>query len=292
MQPLKVSQEPKRFRKTLVIAVDPGTSALSLIYGIGSDSFTADGKLKRTMNLHKMKEFEEWPGSGEGSAKGNSCLPTTLIYSISSKKLLHWGFDAQHHIADHHPAIKRDEELVVENLKLLLMDYAAVSCADQVSQLPRHREARTKIISVLEKQPCDVFEDFLTEIFSHVIKKIKEHYEAHENFLDHIHIELVICFPSGWNAPLHTRVAQLSVVAMWKSIERNGLRNISFGLEDVYTESETLCGVKEWLKSEYLAEEGPVDFYRSQSNLGILKVSRRQQALQYMLVQGTNGILL
>ena len=37
--------------------------------------------------------------------------------------------------------------------------------------------------------------------------------------------------------------------AMEKALEAHHLINITFGIQNVYTVSETLCGVKEWLET-------------------------------------------
>ena len=40
---------------------------------------------------------------------------------------------------------------------------------------------------------------------------------------------------------------------MQKAMAANSLLDMKFGIEQVYTESETLCGVKEWLQDSTTA---------------------------------------
>lgn len=132
---------------------------------------------------------------------------------------------------------------VVEHIKLLLLDPIIAITDTPASR--RYHALRNRLIATLGKQPEDVFEEFLNEVIAHIIGSANRKYF---NGISSFKVELVLAFPSGWPEYLHTKVAGTGARAMAKAIAANNLQNMTFGIENVYTVSETLCGVKEWLR--------------------------------------------
>ncbi|KAL2060581.1 hypothetical protein VTL71DRAFT_9222 [Oculimacula yallundae] len=227
---------------TLIIAVDLGTSATTASHVIVSDSFTAEGKLNRQKGRVSVTNIRDWPGGSHGDATGNVCVPTDLIYSRANGKLLLWGFRAQQYLDDPCPDIPLDEVFVVEHIKLLLLD--PINAIADTPASRRYHTLRNTLIATLGKQPEDVFEEFLDEVIAHIIQSANRKYL---NGISSFKVELILAFPSGWPDYLHTKVAGTGAKAMAKAIAANKLQNMTFGIENVYTVSETLCGVKEWL---------------------------------------------
>ncbi|EHL00963.1 hypothetical protein M7I_3081 [Glarea lozoyensis 74030] len=232
----------KTTRPVLIIAIDPGTSTLSARYAIAYDSFNDQGQLEREVIQESL--VDNWPSS---SSPGAIYLPTTLVFSKVSKELLHWGFAAQTYLEEEETVMNRLEEVVIENVKIVLQQPEDATELDRVSSLPRHRETRNLITQVLGKTPDDIFEEFLTVTLSHIFERAILEHAARSFFSQSIHVEFVICFPGGWSGALHTRVAKLAANAMQKSMEKCQVRVDNFGLQDVYTVSETLSGIREWL---------------------------------------------
>jgi hypothetical protein len=252
--------------RRLVIAVDLGTSASTVSSCQVQDQFGSDGKLHRKKSV-EVYDVKDWPGSGVGSATGNPCLPTDLIYSRQSKEVLFWGFEAQQYLDSVYPEVSRDEVFIVENIKLLLPDPNNATTPSAASG--RYQAKRELLINTLSKQPCEVFEDFMGLLFNHVISSlIGKYYTGINNH----QIELVLAFPSGWDDYIHTNVARIGARAMQKAITRHALKNVVFGLEHVYTVSETICGVKEWLRETVSELSAAKDLDRQQTNLEDLNV--------------------
>ena len=73
---------------------------------------------------------------------------------------------------------------------------------------------------------------------------------------------------------------------MAKAIAANDLQGMVFGIENVYTVSETLCGVKEWLRDTIAEATTSLDLDVQGTNLDELNV--REQLIygvEYLLVQ-------
>jgi hypothetical protein len=252
--------------KGLIIGIDLGTSTATASHCQVLDNLDPLGQLqrKKTGEIHDVKD---WPGSDVGIATGNPCLPTDLIYSRELKKLLFWGFEAKQYLDSFYNEIPREEVFIVENIKLLLPDTDTPTTASTASE--RYQSKREILINTLSKQPDDVFEDFISQLLKHVIgSAIGKYYHG---INDH-QIELVLAFPSGWPDQVHTSVARIGTRAMKRAIAEYAPSNVVFGLEHVYTVSETICGIKEWLRetvSELSATEG---LEPQQTNLDELKV--------------------
>jgi hypothetical protein len=260
----------------LIIAIDPGTSGLAATYALGRDTFDKNtGKKSRFIIPHTETQVDNWPGSSRGVSPGHVCLPTTLIYHRVSGQLLHWGFAAQKHLADQDPTIDRMQELVVENVKLLLPNPREITQLDKVSELPRHKSARAELANILGYQPSQVFGDLMRNCLSHILETAIVQFSPGGYFSGPIHIELVICFPGGWHSSLHTNIAKLSADALRKEIGKHEVDVDSFGLQDIYTVSETLCGIRCWLDTNLVDEAESTDPDRDETvkNLSCLKVN-------------------
>lgn len=255
-------------QRTLIVSIDLGTSATTASHIIVSDSFTPDGKLHREKGRMSVTNIRDWPGGNNGDAIGNVCVPTDLIYSRADCKLLLWGFRAQQHLDDPYPDIQPDAVFVVEHIKLLLLDPDNATTSTPASR--RYRALRDKLTATLGKQPEDVFEDFLNEVITHIIGSANRKYF---NGISSFKVELVLAFPSGWPDFLHTKVAGIGARAMAKAIAANDLQNMVFGIENVYTVSETLCGVKEWLRDTIAEATTSIDMDLQGTNLDELNVS-------------------
>jgi hypothetical protein len=252
--------------KRLVIGVDLGTSAATASYCQVLDSLDSQGKLHRR-KIGEIYDVKDWPGSDVGSATGHPCLPTDLIYHRALRKVLFWGFEAQQYLDSFYPQIPRDQVFIVENIKLLLPDPNTSTSPSTASE--RYMSKRETLINTLSKQPEDVFEDFMGLLLNHVIGSLIGKY--YNGINDH-HIELVLAFPSGWPDHIHTNVARIGTRAMKEAIAHYSLENVVFGLEHVYTVSETICGVKEWLRETVSELSATQDLDPQLTNLDELKV--------------------
>lgn len=238
------SSSPTMRQRTLLVAIDLGTSSLTASHIIVEDTFAADGKLCRDKGKVDIADIKDWPGGDIGHAIGHVCVPTSLIYRKDDCKLWLWGFIAQQYLDDPCPDVQLDAVFVVEHIKLLLLDSDNVTTSTSTSQ--RHQELRDQLVTTLGKHPEEVFEDFLNEVINHVIKSAIHRYN---NSISSCNIELLLAFPSGWSDALHTKVSGIGARAMAKAIAANDLKDMTFGIENVYTLSETLCGIKECLRS-------------------------------------------
>ena len=254
--------------KGLIIAVDLGTSTATASHCQVLDFLDALGNLqrKKTGEIHDVKD---WPGSDVGIATGNPCLPTDLIYSRALKKLLFWGFEAKQYLDSFFTEIPREEVFIVENIKLLLPDTATPTTPSTASE--RYQSKREILTNTLSMRPDDVFEDFMSQLLKHVIGSLMGKY--YNGINDH-HIELVLAFPSGWPDQVHTNVARIGTRAMKRAIADYAPINVVFGLENVYTVSETICGIKEWLRETVSELSAAEDLNPQQTNLDELKASR------------------
>jgi hypothetical protein len=261
-------------RTTLIVAIDLGTNATTASHVIVHDSFTAEGGLYRDRGEVSVTNVRDWPGGSNGAAIGNVCVPTELIYRKADRKLLLWGFYATQHLHDPLSDIEPETVYLVEHIKLLLQTHEDATIISS-STARRYRELRNTLIATLDKQPEEVFEDFLNEIVRHVIKSANRKYF---NGISSFNIELLLAFPSGWPDYLRTKVAEIGARAMTNAIAANGLKNVVFGVENVYTVPETLCGAKEWLRDTLAETRALVDMGFQRTNLDEINV--RQQCFR------------
>lgn len=256
------SPTPTSQQRTLIVSIDLGTSATTASHIIVNDSFTPEGKLRRQRGRVNITNIRDWPGGSNGDATGNVCVPTDLIYTKEDRKLFLWGFRAQQYLDDPYPEIHPDTVFVVEHIKLLLQDPDSAIISTPASR--RYRALRDRLTTTLGKQPEEVFEDFLNEVIAHIIGSANRKYF---NGISGFKVELVLAFPSGWRDSIHTRVAGIGARAMAKAIAANDLRDMVFGIENVYTVSETLCGVKEWLRDTIAEAITSIDMNVQGTNL-------------------------
>jgi len=258
-----MSQTPVQ-SNTLVTAVDLGTGSTTAQFAVAVDSFDGEGKLQRQKG--RLTEMRAWPGGRKNDTIGNTCLPTDLIYDRATSKLLFWGFQAQQYLDDPSPDIKRQDVFIVEHVKLLLNapddDKKSTAASARYSTMRRN-------LQTLGKDPYEVFEDFLNEVTNAIICEAKR---LSTYSLDKYKHELALAFPSGWPEHIHQRVAAIGAKAMHKSLKNNGISSLKFGIENVFTVSETLCGVKEWLTATIEDASISVDLGPQVSNLAEIQV--------------------
>ncbi|PMD29104.1 hypothetical protein L207DRAFT_445996 [Hyaloscypha variabilis F] len=254
-------------QRCTIIAIDLGTSATTSQWALAVDSFNAQGEMRRRI-LRSPIEMRAWRGARKGDAIGNICLPTDLVYDRASKKLLCMGFQAQQYLDDPSPDPARETVFVVEHIKLLLNDpkYAKVS----PETAARYHNKRNELVQTLGKDPYEVFEDFLDGVIEETIGEAKMRMP---NALDNSKLELALAFPSGWPDLVHRRVAAIGARAVQKALEIHSLQSMTFGIQHVYTLSETLCGVKEWLTATIEEAVISLDLGPQTSNLDELNVS-------------------
>lgn len=119
----------------------------------------------------------------------------------------------------------------------------------------RRSERRGEIWQKLRKRPFEVYEDFLNVLLNHVLSShIGGNKRAVFPGLEiSSAINLILAFPAGWTQTIHAQLAQSAATAMRKAISNNKLHLSTFNIQNVWTTSETICGVKEWFQG--LAEE-------------------------------------
>lgn len=253
-------------QNTLIVAIDLGTSATTASHARVRDSFDNQGKMLRE-KLGSVFDVKDWPGCIEG-ATGNVCVPTDLVFNRNTRQLLFWGYEAQQYLDDPYHDIPTSDVFVVETIKLLLPDPDEAKVPSAASA--RYRGMREVMTATLAKRPEEVFDDFLGPVLEHILHNAKRKYST--TLHDH-HIELVLAFPSGWPDRIHTTVAGIGARALQKAIAKHELKNMTFGIENVYTVSETLCGVKEWLRETVAESSSSTDFDPQTVNLDELNVS-------------------
>ena len=251
----------------LIVAIDLGTSATTASHARVRDSIDKHGKLHRE-KLGSVFDVKDWPGCIEG-ATGNVCVPTDLVFHRHTRQLLFWGYEAQQYLDDPFHDIPDRDVFVVETIKLLLPDPDEAKVPSVASA--RYRAMRAALTATLDMQPDRVFEEFLSPVLEHILDNAKRKYSIG---LNNHQIELVLAFPSGWPEQIHTIVARIGARALEKSIAIHDLQNVTFGIENVYTVSETLCGVKEWLRETAAESPSSTDFDPQAVNLDELNVSR------------------
>jgi hypothetical protein len=230
-------------RSGILFGIDLGTSSSTANHCGVRDTFESTGRISRK-RLGNILEVKDWPRGNKFDATGNICFPTDLIYLISTKELLYCGFEAKEYLDDPNPETKLELVFHVQNIKLLIANSSDVKASTPASE--RYLAQRKVLIQILGKQPEDAFEDFMNYFCHHILENANLQYTWPP--LENEKIELIIAFPSGWPDRVHTKIAEISARAMRRAIQDQGLQNIHFGVEEVYTVSETLCGVKEWLK--------------------------------------------
>jgi len=139
---------------------------------------------------------------------------------------------------------------VVEHVKLLLHNIREEKRTTSANE--RHARQRAELEAVLKKSPYEIFQDFMDSIITHLVSnKTKSQMSLHGH-----NVELVLAFPGGWPTRLHSDVSEIGAKAMRKAIEVAQLRDMNFAIEHVYTVSETLTGVKEWLGENIIKNDG------------------------------------
>jgi hypothetical protein len=210
-----------------------------------------------------------WPGGRKNDTIGNPCLPTALVYDRTTSQLLFWGFQAQQYLDDPCPDTKREDVLIVEHVKLLLNAPDADNEHKSTLASARHSNMRQTLVQVLGKTPFDVFEDFLDEVINAIIREAKR---LNASSLDKYKFELSLAFPSGWPEYIHQQVAAIGAKSMQRALKMNEISGMKFGIENVFTVSETLCGVKEWLTATIEDASMSVDLGPQVLNLDELQV--------------------
>ncbi|TVY83310.1 hypothetical protein LSUE1_G001552 [Lachnellula suecica] len=238
----------------LVIAIDLGTSTATALYAVARDSYDEEGKTKREFKT--VSKMTAWPGCRRSDEI--ACLPTDLIYEKATGQLLYRGYQAQHYLDEPSPEIKREDVFIVEHNKLLLyVDEETITSA-------RYQATRDEILRVLGKTPFEIFQDFLDNIISQIIEVAKRSINSPLEFYK---LELGLAFPSGWPPHIHSNVAGTGARAVIKALAANKLSDMSFGLENVFTHSETISGIKEWLRTAIEAAEHSIDLSPQKLNI-------------------------
>jgi hypothetical protein len=264
-------------QRCLVLAVDLGTSATTAQWALAVDSFNQQGVLQRKC-FGRPVEMRAWRGARKGDAIGNICLPTDLVYDRASRELLCMGFQAQQYLDDPSPEIARENVFVVEHIKLLLNDPDDAKVSPDTAT--RYRNMRDELARTLQKDPYEVFEDFLDAVIEEIIGAAKISIPFP---LETLKLELALAFPSGWPELVHRKVAAIGARGVQKALEIHSLQRMTFGIQNVYTLSETLCGVKEWLTATIEEASISLDLGPQTSNLDELNVSIRRSSGQIIL---------
>ena len=252
----------------LLAAFDLGTATTTARFGRARDVHDATGQVHRQpLNSRPPIEMKSWPGGNKGDAIGKECLPADLIYDRVTHELLFWGFEAQRYLDDPDPEISLERVLAVHHIKLLLNDPDRAKSSN--AAITRYRKLRDEIFRVLGKSPFDLFQDFMDVIVNEVVKTAKRYYPH----FSPRQVELVLAFPSGWSDSIHRQVAGIGAIAMKKALAANGLETAAFAIENVYTVSETLCGVKEWLAATIDDSDASLDLEEPSTNIDELSVS-------------------
>jgi hypothetical protein len=265
-------------QNTLVIAIDLRTGAITAMHARVRDSLR-NGKMQRD-KLNRSSEVKDWPGCVEG-ATGNVCVPTDLIYRISDQKLLFWGYGVQEYLDDDYREIPKTQVYVVETPKLLLPDPDEANLPSPAPS--RYRQMRRELFMILKKQPEDVFEDLMRCAIEHILNNCKRRYIKNSGLHNH-HVELALAFRSGWQDSIHTKVSQIASRAVKGAIQTHGLTGIKFDIEDVYTVSETLSGIKEWLRDTVSEASSSEEFDQQKVNLDELDVSLCEHFAPFLVV--------
>lgn len=263
-------------QRCLVVGMDLGTSATTAQWALAVDSFNHRGELQRGF-IGSPVEMRAWRGARKGDAIGNICLPTDLVYDRASRKLLCMGFQAQQYLDDPSPEVAREKVFVVKHIKLLLNDPDHAKVSSETAA--RYRNMRNELVQTLQKDPYEVFEDFLDAVTEEIIGAAKISIRIP---LETSKVELALAFPSGWPELVHRKVAAIGARAVQKALVMHGLQRMTFGIQNVYTLSETLCGVKEWLTATIEEASISLDLGPQTSNLDELNVSRRTSSSQIL----------
>jgi len=256
-------------QKTLLVALDLGTSSATANHCMVQDRFDPSGTLIREKyDKVLVKEVMDWPGGSKSHATGNVCVPTTLVVEKASRQLLFWGFEAQQYLDDPIPEISSDRVVVIEHIKLLLPN--PDDAKTPTNATTRYKAKTEELMNELGKTPFEVFEMFMDRVVEHVVG------DANRRFSSTIHnstFELILAFPGGWPEHVHTRVAEIGAMSMSSAIKKHRLQGITFGTEYVYTVSETICGVREWLGNAIAYAAIPSEGDQQGINLDELEVS-------------------
>lgn len=231
-----------------ILALDLGTSTSPAKCVIVEEK-EKDNQIVRNKVLLSphTEEISDWPCSSPVPLSFRARLPTYLIYSLDDGRLVYWGFEAKDIIEQCPERIARDNLFAVEAPKTLLMDTRS-SPTTPVEK--RRHDRRIELSEKIGRQPHEIYEHFLDKLFGHVLSSNLGDTERDLfQWLSHCNaIELVLAFPSGWPPSIHAQLSQSAARAMQKAISSNHLTHLSFRIADIFTTSETICGVKEWLQ--------------------------------------------
>ena len=231
-----------------IIAIDLGTSTTTTkIVFVYQEEINGQIHRKRVNFPLHSEEVSDWPFSSPVPLGFRSRLPTYLIYSLERGDLMYWGFEAKEIVENTPEKIKKENLFVVEAPKTLLAD-GEITPTTQVEQ--RRNDRRKEMWERVRKRPFEVYQDFLCVLLNHVLSShLGEFKRDVYRGLEFSHsINLVLAFPAGWNLTIHAKLAQSATIAMRRAIHKNGLNHLPFQTANVWTTSETICGVKEWFK--------------------------------------------
>jgi hypothetical protein len=231
----------------LIAAIDLGTASATAAHAMRIDFYDTKGKLCRKPGQDKrVFEVKDWPGYTDATSNSPVCVPTTLLYKRESRQFECWGFEATARIE--HARYKPQEYYMVEYVKLLLPNTDDPDCPIPLSERERYRNRRLDLMRVLGKTPDDVFQDLMDHIIEYTIAHAHEIYPDLGSPSRNDHLELVLAFPSSWPDSVHRRVSEICTLATTRALDALKI-HMAFGLESVYPVSETLCGVREWLRT-------------------------------------------
>ena len=251
---------------SLLVGLDLGTSSTTSNHVLVRDFHNPE----RRERISKISDVRDWPGCTDGVI-GNNCVPTTLIYHRITRKLLFWGFHAKSYLdklEDPYLEPPFGDVIVIETIKLLLIEPNNTRPLSPTSL--RRQYMRETLFTALGKRPEEVFEDFLNAVLLHVLSSVKK-YSASATKAHHV--ELIMAFPSGWPDQVHTCVGRIGARAMRRALTSHCFEDMTFKAKNVYTVSETLCGVKEWLRDDTAKRFDSTEFNPPPINLDEINVS-------------------
>jgi hypothetical protein len=188
-------------KRTCIISADFGTSSGCVSYEIVTDRFV-EGQPTRTVNTSTKDTIKNWPCSAQQHTTGVHCLPMVAIYSTGTRELVYWGFAAQNRLDTSDPRVDRTKDFVIHSIKMLLQSAKDTRNVGQLHLPPKHISAQRNIRRVLGKTPEEIYREFATKVFSHVISNLKVKFAAVPGIFHDLHTELILCLPGGWKGAL------------------------------------------------------------------------------------------
>lgn len=224
----------------LVFGLDLGTGLAACFVTRQLEKARPNGELIRTsIQGESMKVVNDW-----GFKAGDPFVPTALVYSIRTRQLLYWGFQAttfmQKITKSPTKFPPRSDFHIVENVKVLLRDPSCAGIPPETAERYRNRVA--ELHDVLGKTPWDCFTDFTIAFLHQCVAVANKNGYANNN-----KIEVAVALPSGYSQDVHSKAEATITGSMRMAIDNHKLQNTVFGIENVYMVSETECGIKAWL---------------------------------------------